>query len=412
MTIFRPFQCIRPRADLVSSIAALPYDVYNSAEARAVVEQNPLSFLAIDRAETLFPEGTDMYSEQVYNKAHEKLQAMIQDGLFVKDKKTGYYLYELTMEGRTQTGWVGCSSVDDYENQIIRRHENTRADKEQDRIRHISTLSAQTGPIFLAYRSHAALDSIMAVLKKADPLYDFTADDKVRHRVWKVTDEKILWQIQNAFAEIPHTYIADGHHRAASAVRVALNQRSMYPDYDGSEEFNYFLSVAFPDNQLHIMDYNRVIKDLNGYTPDEFLKALQAGFAIEECGSSPVSPSRKQEFGMYMNGKWYRITQKSPICSDDPTGSLDVTILQKEILEPLLGIHDPKTDSRIRFIGGIRGLTELQELTDTQGDGAAFSMYPTSMQELLAVADANLLMPPKSTWFEPKLRSGLFIHQI
>lgn len=412
MTIFRPFQCIRPRVDLVSSIAALPYDVYNSAEARAVVEQNPLSFLAIDRAETLFPDGTDMYSQQVYDKASEKLQAMIKDGLFVNDKETGYYLYELTMDGRTQTGWVGCSSVDDYENQIIRRHENTRAEKEQDRIRHISTLSAQTGPIFLAYRSHKVLDSLMSSLKETDSLYDFTAEDQVRHRVWKTSDELLLTRIQNAFGEIPHTYIADGHHRAASAVRVALHRRSQHPDYDGTEEFHYFLSVAFPDDQLHIMDYNRVIKDLNGYTSDEFLKLLQSRFSIEDCGSSPVRPSRKQEFGLYMNGKWYRITPNPPVCSDDPAGCLDVTVLQELILEPLLGIHDPKTDSRIRFIGGIRGLKELQELTDAQGEGAAFSMYPTSMQELFSVADANMLMPPKSTWFEPKLRSGLFIHQI
>lgn len=412
MTIFRPFQCIRPRADLASSIAALPYDVYNSAEARAAVEQNPLSFLTVDRAETLLPEGTDLYSLQVYEKAREQLQNMISDGYFKKDENACYYLYELTMDGRSQTGWVGLSSVDDYENQVIRRHENTRADKEQDRILHISTLKAQTGPIFLAYRSHADLNSAMGILKEAPAIYDFTAKDQVRHRVWRITDPHMLRSIEVSFKEIPHTYIADGHHRAASAVRVALNERSTHPAYDGSEEFNYFLSVAFPDDQLRIMDYNRVIKDLNGYTPEDFLDALRPDFTVEDCGTVPVAPAEKQEFGLYTAGRWYRLRKKTPVCSDDPTDQLDVAILQEQILNPLLGIHDPRKDRRIRFVGGIRGLAELQKLVDEQGDGAAFSMYPTSMQELFDVADAGMLMPPKSTWFEPKLRSGLFIHQI
>lgn len=412
MTIFRPFKCIRPRADLASSIAALPYDVYNSAEARAAVEQNPLSFLTVDRAETLLPEGTDLYSQQVYDKAQERLQYMINGGYFEKDEDACYYLYELTMDGRSQTGWVGLSSVDDYENQVIRRHENTRADKEKDRICHISTLNAQTGPIFLAYRSNAELNLAMDALKETHPIYDFTANDQVRHRVWRVMDLQTLHSIESAFNGIPHTYIADGHHRAASAVRVALNRRSSHPDYNGTEEFNYFLSVAFPDDQLRIMDYNRVIQDLNGYTPEDFLNALRPLFMIGECGTVPVRPSKKHEFGLYTAGKWYRLTPNTPVCSDDPAGSLDAAILQEQVLKPLLGIHDPKKDSRIRFVGGIRGLTELQKLVDAQGDGAAFSMYPTSMQELFGVADAGMLMPPKSTWFEPKLRSGLFIHQI
>lgn len=412
MTIFRPFPCIRPRADLASSIAALPYDVYNSAEARTIVQQNPLSFLTVDRAETLLPEGTDLYSPQVYEKARGQLHSMINSGYFEKDKDTCYYLYELTMDGRSQTGWVGLSSVDDYENQVIRRHENTRADKEKDRICHITTLKAQTGPIFLAYRSCEDLHQTMEALKKAPPIYDFTAEDQVRHRVWRVSDPHIIHTIGASFEKIPHTYIADGHHRAASAVRVALNERKAHPDYDGSEEFNYFLSVAFPDDQLKILDYNRVIRDLNGYTPEDFLNALPLDFTVEDCGTVPVSPSGKQEFGLYTAGRWYRLTKKTPVCSDDPTDSLDVSILQTQILKPLLGIHDPKTDKRIRFVGGIRGLTELQRLVDEQGDGAAFSMYPTSMQELFDVADAKMLMPPKSTWFEPKLRSGLFIHQI
>lgn len=412
MTIFRPFQCIRPRADQAASVAALPYDVYTSAEARTIVELNPTSFLAVDRGETLLPAGTDIYSSEVYEKANEKLHTMIQDGIYIEDKKSSYYLYELTMDGRSQTGFVGLASVDDYENNIILRHENTRADKEEDRIRHITALKAQTGPIFLAFRSQTSFAVLMDTIKENAPLYDFNADDGIRHRLWQVCSEKMIRRIHGLFSEIPNLYIADGHHRAASAVRVAQNERRQHPGYTGEEEFNYFLSVAFPDDQLKILDYNRVIADLNGYTPTSFLEQIRLRFHIEDCGCHPVRPKCRQEFGLYADGKWYRITPDPRVCSDEPADSLDVSVLQDLILGPILGIHNPKTDRRIRFIGGISGLDKLQNLVDEQGDGAAFSLYPTSMQELFQVADAHMLMPPKSTWFEPKLRSGLFIHQI
>lgn len=433
MAKIKAFQSIRPRADLVSEIAALPYDVYNRQEAREVVAMNPLSFLKIDRAETLFPEDIDMYSQQVYDKARDTMQQMIENGSFVQDMEDCYYIYELTMDGHSQTGLVGCASIDDYLNGVILKHENTREDKELDRINHVDTMSAQTGPIFLAYRSDVTLKSLIAMAQEEDPLYDFISEDGIGHRIWMVSKADEVEMIFKACDNIPKLYIADGHHRAASAMKVGLKRREANPDYDGTEEFNYFLSVSFPDDELRIFDYNRVVKDLNGYNVNDFLNAMSSMFEICEIEESDdasvrsvrdnvrsvvrdsvrphVRPSCKGQLGMYLARKWYALQVKEQFCSDDPVDGLDVSILQNEVLTPLLGIEDPKTDKRIRFVGGIRGLDFLAECVDKNGDGVAFAMYPTSMSELLAVADAGRLMPPKSTWFEPKLRSGLFIHK-
>lgn len=410
MAVIKPFACIRPREDLAEKIAALPYDVYNREEAKAAVAGNDLSFLRIDRAETQFDDSVDTYADCVYQKAHDLLWGMVQDGSFVDDRERAYYIYELTMDGRAQTGIVACASIDDYQNQVIKKHENTRADKEVDRIRHVDTCDAQTGPIFLAYRSKKMINDIVSMKKLEKPLYDFVADDGVKHTVWKIDEECKVGMLEQAFEQIDSIYIADGHHRAASAVKVGLKRRAEHPDYDGTEEFNYFLSVLFPDDQLMIMDYNRVLKDLNGYTAHEFLDKLADKFDVEPSPQA-YRPTKKGEVGMYLEKQWYKLTAKPQICSDDPVDGLDVSILQKEVLTPLLGIQDPKTDKRIDFVGGIRGLAELERRADSDMK-LAFSMYPTSIGELFAVADAGLLMPPKSTWFEPKLRSGLFIHSI
>lgn len=411
MAVIRPFQGVRPAEGLASSIAALPYDVYDREEAREVVDKNPLSFLKIDRAETQFAPDTDMYSQPVYDRARDTLEEMIQDGSFVRDEDPCYYIYALMMNGRIQTGLVGCASIDDYMENRIKKHENTREDKELDRTRHVDTLSAQTGPIFLAYHARPELDTMIAAVKLTAPLYDFTSEDSVRHQVWKISSPENITKIAHIFEGIDNIYIADGHHRAASAVKAGLKRRKEHPDFSGEEEFNYFLSVLFPAEELHIYDYNRVVADLNGYTFDDFLDLLRSGFEITDMGHEVCRPSCKGEIGLYGNGCWYRLTAHPHLFSEDPVNRLDVSVLQNVVLGPLLNIRDPKTDSRIRFVGGIRGLDVLAEAVDRAGDGAAFAMYPTSMEELLAVADAGLLMPPKSTWFEPKLRSGFFIHQ-
>ena len=410
MSTIRPFRGIRPAGDLAASIAALPYDVYSSSEARKIVRNNPLSFLKIDRAETLLPEGTDIYSTEVYQTARRTLDAMIEDGSFIQDNTECYYIYALTMNGRTQTGLVGCASIDDYINGVILKHENTLAAKEADRVHHVDACSAQTGPIFLAYRPCIPLLRIINEVKSRPSLYDFTSDDGVRHQVWKIDGPEYIDNISQLFEKIPHLYIADGHHRAASAVRVGQMRRAADPGCSGNEEYNYFLSVLFPSDELRIYDYNRVVIDRNGCTFDAFLDKIKDGFKIREVGTEAYRPAHKGEFGLYFRKNWYQLTVSPKLISDDPVKGLDVSILQDHILAPVFGINDPKTDPRIRFIGGIRGLGALEETADAS-DGMAFSMYPTSMDELLSVADAGMLMPPKSTWFEPKLRSGLFIHR-
>ena len=411
MAVIRPFQCVRPRKDVADRVAALPYDVYNRQEAKKEVEREPLSFLKIDRAETNFDDSVDTYAQEVYQKAKEILNEEIARGIYEKDDSEAYYIYELTMNGRAQTGLVACASVDDYVNNVIKKHENTREDKEIDRITHVDTCSAQTGPIFLAYRAQDAINKRVEANKEKEPVYDFTAVDGVKHRVWKMSDPEDVEAIRKAFENLNQIYIADGHHRAASAVKVGLKRRKENPAHTGKEEYNFFLSVLFPHDQLMIMDYNRSVTDLNGLTVPEFLEKIKENFEVEKV-SGQVRPQEKGTFGMYLEDGWYVLKAKENLYEGkDAVGRLDVAVLQDYLLNPVLGIQDPRTDERIEFIGGIRGLSELEKKVK-EGMKVSFSMYPTSITELFDVADQNLLMPPKSTWFEPKLRSGLFIHQI
>lgn len=411
MAQIRPFKAYRPCKGMEERIAALPYDVYNREEACEVVKKNPESFLAVDRAETQFGEEVDTYADCVYEKADQMLREKIQEGKFVQDPTPCFYLYELTMDGHSQTGVVGCASIDDYRNNVIKKHENTRADKEEDRIRHVDTCSMQTGPIFLAYRAKEDLKEKIGELKKQAPVYDFVSEDGIGHRVWVIDNNSDVSMIEEAFGKIPAIYIADGHHRCASAVKVGLKRREQYPDYTGEEEFNYFLSVIFPDEELRILDYNRVVKDLNGLDVAAFLTRIGEYFTVEKKGQAPYRPTKKGMFGMYLEDEWYSLVAKEKIKSEDAVEGLDVSLLQNYLLDPILGIKDPKTDKRIDFVGGIRGLGELERRVHTDMK-VAFAMYPTSIAELFAVADAGRLMPPKSTWFEPKLRSGLFLHEI
>ena len=410
MAEIRPFVCVRPAEELASRVAALPYDVYNRQEAKEEVQREPLSFLKIDRAETNFDDNVDTYAPEVYQKAKELLQKDKQEGVYITDEDRSYYIYQLVMDGRPQTGLVACSSVDDYMNHVIKKHENTREDKEIDRITHVDTCSAQTGPIFLAYRSDKGIHDIVAsYVENETPIYDFTAVDGIAHRVWKIAKKEDVDAIYQAFQNIQQIYIADGHHRAASAVKVGLKRRQENPGYTGEEEFNYFLSVLFPHDELRILDYNRTVKDLNGRSLTQFLEEIGKNFIVEKA-EGQVRPEKKGTFGMYTEGQWYHLTAKPELFEGkDAVGSLDVSVLQDYLLGPVLGIGDPRTDQRIDFIGGIRGLSELEKRADSDMK-ISFSMYPTSITELFDVADQELLMPPKSTWFEPKLRSGLFIH--
>lgn len=411
MSDIRPFCAVRPNETFASKIAALPYDVYTRKEAKKEVEKNPLSFLKIDRPETMFPDEMDMYAPKVYQKARKVLEEMIEKGEFIQDETPCYYLYELTRNGHRQTGIVACASIDDYFNGTIKKHENTREEKEQDRIRHVDTLDTQTGPIFLAYRFDAVLKEIIEETKKKTPVYDFISEDKITHRVWVIDESEMMERIQQCFVKINKIYIADGHHRAASAIKVGCKRRKEHPGYTGEEEFNYFLCTLFAEEELEILDYNRVVKDLNGLSEIEFLEKIKESFEVEEAEESPYAPKQKKEFGMYLGKKWYKLQIKKEQISDDVVGNLDVSILQDKLLKPILGIKEPGKDKRIIFVGGIRGLKELEHCVEN-GFQVAFSMYPTSMQELFSVADAGRLMPPKSTWFEPKLRSGLFLHKI
>ena len=413
MAIIKPFAGIRPCRGKAAQIAALPYDVYNRQEAAELVGKNALSFLAVDRAETQFPDSVGMYEDVVYQRAHDTLRKMVEDGSFIREDKPCFYLYELTMNGRTQTGIAACAAIDDYLDNTIKKHENTRAEKEQDRIRHVDACSAQTGPIFLAYRADAVLKRLVEQEKRREPEYDFTSEDGIRHRVFVIRDEAVTDRISEAFAGIDSLYIADGHHRAASAVKVGQMRRSAHPAYTGEEEFNYFLSVLFPDDELFIMDYNRVIRDLNGRSPSDFLREAAERFDVTEIRENQEKrPAERGTFSMYLDGRWYccriRETDRK---TGNPVADLDVSVLQDKLLAPVLGIREPKTDRRIDFVGGIRGIKELERRCK-KDCAAAFAMYPTDIRDLFAVADAGLLMPPKSTWFEPKLRSGILIHTI
>lgn len=415
-----PFLCIRPCEDMAQEVAALPYDVFNLSEARAEIALHPHSFLRIDMAESTLPDSVKKHDNIVYERARELLDEAINDGTYCTDSKPHYYLYRLTTaEGRSQTGVVGCSAIDDYEQDVIKKHEKTRAEKETDRIRHVDTCSAQTGPIFLTYRSDGTIEDVMAKVIKQAPLYDFEADDGVSHTVWRVDDSADEAVIRCVFAASPALYIADGHHRAASAVKAGLMRRSQAQSALNGEdqvcptlESDHFLSVIFPSNQLTILDYNRVITDLNGLNEDEFFDQIGRCFDVSGPHEEPCKPRHKGAFGMYFQGAWYELAIKDSFCSNDPVAGLDVAILQDNLLAPILGIADPRTDKRIDFVGGIRGLRELERRVDEGEMVVAFALYPPSLEELFSVADAGLLMPPKSTWFEPKPRSGLFIHRI
>jgi len=420
MAAVKPFMCVRPNKEVVCDVAALPYDVYSRDEARKAVAGKPLSFLNIDRPETQFPEDHDMYADEVYEKASEMLEREIREGIFTEETVPCYYVYEQTVEagtlsdimkGHSQTGIVACSSVDDYLSGVIKKHENTTEEKEKDRIRHVDTVNAQTGPIFLAYRSNGELKSLTEKIKSGEPLYDFRSDDGIRHRVWRVSGEGLTGAIEKCFAAVPCTYIADGHHRAASAVRVALKRRKENPGYTGKEPFNFFLSVLFPEEELTILPYNRAVKDLAGLTEAEFLGKMKKSFYVKQLGDHAVTPERKGCIGMYLGKSWYELTVREECRPDDPVKGLDVSVLQDRVLGPVLGITNPRADKRISFVGGIRGTEELVKMV-RGGYAVSWSMYPTSIRELFQVADAGLLMPPKSTWFEPKLRSGIFIHRI
>jgi uncharacterized protein (DUF1015 family) len=412
MADIRPFKAYRPAPEKVEKIAALPYDVYNRQEAREVVSKNPDSFLAIDRPETFFEPDHDMYAREVYERAAKELRAKMENGDFIQDKENSYYIYELTFKGRSQTGIVALSSIDDYLNGVIKKHENTREEKEKDRIDHVYTCKAQTGPIFLCYRENKTISEIVSRVKSVDePIYDFVSEGDVRNRVWLMEDEDENNMISRVFTTINDIYIADGHHRCASAVKVGLKMREEgQGSLKGKQQSDYFLSVLFPDSELMIMDYNRVVKDLNGLTKEQFLSKIEEKFDVKE-EAHQVKPEKKAEFGMYLDKKWYRLTAHKDILKNDAVEGLDVSVLQNEVLSPVLGIGDPRTDKRIDFVGGIRGLSELEKRADSDMC-LAFSMYPTSISELFEVADAKRLMPPKSTWFEPKLLSGLFIHDI
>ena len=411
MAKVNPFRAVRPRADMADRIAALPYDVYSRQEAYEKVKGDPYTFLRIDRPETQFPADYDMYAPEVYEKAKDMLNEMLANGLFIEEEKEAYYVYELVMNGRSQVGIGACASVEDYERQVIKKHENTRAEKEADRIRHVDVCSAQTGPIFLAYRSREGIEAQVRNAMSTPPVYDFTAEDGITHRLWVIDNAEDVEQIRREFEQVETIYIADGHHRCASAVKVSQMRRETYPRYSGDEQFNYFLSVLFPDDQLMIMDYNRVVKSLNGYTDEAFTKRVGQIFDVSVAGTETYRPQRKGEIGMYLGDTWYCLRIKKEQYTGDPADDLDVAVLQRDLLEPVLGIVDPKVDDRIDFVGGIRGLEELVRRVHADAK-VAFAMYPTDIHELFDVSDAGKLMPPKSTWFEPKLRSGLLIHRI
>jgi len=409
MSIIKPFKALRPQAQFAKQVASRPYDVLNSAEAKIEAEGNSKSFLHITKSEIDLNNSVDIHSTAVYEQAKENLEAFIKRDILFQESKDCYYIYQLIMNGRSQTGLVCVSSVDDYENDIIKKHEFTRPEKEQDRINHIKTSGAQTGNVFLAYRNNDSIDALIEKWKTTkSPAYDFVADDNIQHTVWIVTDNDTIQKISSLFeTEIPYTYIADGHHRAASAakVRKALGNKA-------TEASNYFLTTLFPSNQLYIMDYNRVVKDLNGLEEKEFITAIQEKFQIKIVDKKAVQPKQLHQFGMYMNKTWYELTAKEGTFTNDPIGILDVTIIQDNLFDPILNIKDQRTDKRIDFIGGIRGLSELEKRVDSGDMKLAFSLYPVTIDQLFDIADSGNVMPPKSTWFEPKLRDGLLTHLI
>lgn len=414
MPVIKPFKALRPKPDLVTKVASPPYDIINREEAYQMAKDNPYSFLHINKAEIDLDSSINSYDKKVYKKARENLDKMIREKVYLQDEKENFYIYRQTMKGRTQTGLVVCAPIDDYLTGLIKKHENTRADKEVDRIKHIDFNDANTGPVFLTYKAKMEITEVLNKwVKEKEPVYDFNLEDEITHTCWIIDDEQIIQQLINSFAEIDCLYIADGHHRAAATVKVGLKRREQFKDYSKDDEFNYFLSVLFPDNELYIMDYNRVVVDLYGNSEEEFIEKISQNFKIEKYkGEGPYRPEAKHIFGMYLNNSWYKLTaQLMTFNENDEVERLDVSILQNNLLAPILGIQDPRTDQRIEFVGGIRGLKELERRVD-KGMKVAFALFPTSIEELMAVADAGKIMSPKSTWFEPKLRSGIFIHRL
>ncbi len=414
MAVLKPFKGLRPPVELASKVASRPYDVLNSEEARVEAEGNPYTLLHIIKPEIDFPSGTDEHTEPVYQKAFENLNLWRKKGWLIKDEKELLYIYAQTMEGRTQYGIVGCASVDDYLNGVIRKHELTRNDKEEDRMKHVRVTNANMEPVFFAYPSVKALDDIVtSIIATQSPVYDFVAEDGFGHHFWLVDEPQTIEKIVKLFAAIPATYVADGHHRTAAAALVGKEKRENNPNHTGNEEYNFFLAVHFPDNQLKIIDYNRVVKDLNGLSTSELVEKIGADFDIQKLGTEIYKPDQLHTFSMYLEGNWYRLVTKHGRYNDnDPIGVLDVTILSDLILNKILGIKDLRTDKRVDFIGGIRGLGELKSRVDSGEMKVAFALYPVSMKQLIDIADSGNIMPPKTTWFEPKLRSGLVVHEL
>lgn len=409
MAKIRGLKCLRPVEKMVAKVAALPYDVYNLEETREIVTKNANSFLSVDNALVHFAKDEEITDDRVYKKAREMINTMTREKVMMQDTDEKYYVYELTMNGRKQTGLVATVSIDDYINNVVKKHENTRADKEIDRFKHVDICNAQTGPIFLAYRDIEIVNKVIEKAKNSNPIYNFVSSDNVRNVIWKLADQKSNEIVTEQFASLDSIYVADGHHRCAAAVNVGLKRREDNPNYTGEEWYNYFLSVLFPASQLEIMDYNRVVKDLNGYEVNAFVEKLSEEFEIESVGDEAYKPAQKGDFGMYLDNQWYRLRFRAyDKITNDVDFMLDVSILQTRVLDPILNIVNPKTDNRIDFVGGIRGLKELEKRC-ADDMKLAFSLYPTSIEELFAVSDAGKLMPPKSTWFEPKLLSGIFI---
>jgi uncharacterized protein (DUF1015 family) len=414
MAVVRPFKALRPAEGKAEKVAVLPYDVMSRKEAKAMAADSPDSFLYVTRSEIGLPDDVDSYDPQVYAKAFETLVQMEEDGVLVQDEKPMFYIYRQIMDGRVQTGLVATFSVDEYLNNKIKKHELTREVKEVDRINHFDACDANTEPVFLAYRQQKKIEQLLNdFIKHNKPAAAFTSEDAISHFFWVISEDYLIREIAETFKQVDALYIADGHHRSASAAKVAEKRREQYPDAGPEAEFNYFLAVLFPDEDLYIMDYNRVVKDLNNLSPAEFLQALKDKFTMQkQSGDLPFRPQAKGHFGMYLDGSWYELTAKPELYQDkNPIDNLDVSVLQQNLLAPVLGIEDPRTDERIDFVGGIRGLQELADRVDA-GEAVAFALYPTTMDELLDIADAEMIMPPKSTWFEPKLRSGLFVHKL
>lgn len=415
MAIVKPFKALRPPKDIASRVACLPYDVMNTEEARAMAEGKEESLLHITRAEIDLPEDIDVHSDEVYRKSHENFIKWQEKGWLVQDDEPGFYIYAQTMGDRTQYGLVACASVDDYLLGIIKKHELTRPDKEEDRMIHVRTNNANIEPVFFTYPAVKEIDDIVKdIVENKEPEYDFIAEDGFGHHFWCIDDRSMIDRIETLFSEkVPSTYVADGHHRTAAAALVGLEKRKQNPDYSGEEEFNYFMAVHFPDNQLEIIDYNRVVRDLNGYTADDFISKLEESFIVSDMGAEIYKPARLHEFSMYLEGIWYKLQARESVYDDfDPIGVLDVTILTDQVLSPILDIQDLRRSKRIEFVGGIRGLDELKRRVDDGGMKVAFALYPVSMKQLINIADTGNIMPPKTTWFEPKLRSGLAIHKL